>query len=42
MVELNLKEEERLAEEIRKFSCLYDTGNTWREVGNALGYEEGT
>ena len=27
MVKSNLKEEERLAEEIRKFPCLYDKGN---------------
>ena len=27
MVKSNLKEEERLAEEIRKFSCLYDKSN---------------
>ena len=52
MVKSNLKEEERLAEEIRKFPCLYgkshkeykekDRGkNVWHEVKNALGYEEG-
>ena len=27
MVKSNLKEEERLAEEIRKFPCLYDKSN---------------
>ena len=32
MVKSNLKEEERLAEEIRKFPCLYDKSNE--------GYEE--
>ena len=48
MVKSNLKEEERLAEEIRKFPCLYDKSNegykekdrkknTWREVENTLG-----
>ena len=53
MVKSNLKEEERLAEQIRKFPYLYDKGNegykgkhreknVWREVENALGYEEGT
>ena len=51
MVKSNLKEEERLPKEIRKFPCLYDKGNEgykekdrnkngWREVENALGYEE--
>ena len=53
MVKSNLKEEKRLAEEMRKFSCLYDKSNedykekdseknAWREVENTLGYEEGT
>ena len=53
MVKSNLKEEERLAEEIRKFPCLYDKSNegykekdrkknAWREVENTLGHEEGT
>ena len=53
MVNSNLKEEEKLAEEIRKFPCLYHKGkegykekdrnkNAWREVENTLAYEEGT
>ena len=53
MVKPNLKEEERLAEEVRKLPCLYDKSNegykekvrkknAWREVENTLGYEEGT
>ena len=52
MVKSNLKEEERLTEEIRKFPCLYDKSNegykekdreknAWREVENPLGFEEG-
>ena len=52
MVKSNLKEEERLAKEIRKFPCLYDKSNkvykendrkknAWLEVENFLGYEEG-
>ena len=53
MVKSNLKEEGRLAEEIRKFPCLYDRSNegykekvrkknAWCEVENTLDYEEGT
>ena len=51
--ESNLREEERLAKEVRKFPCLYDKGNedykekdrkknAWLAVENALGYDEGT
>ena len=52
MTKSNLKEEEKLAEEIQKFPCLYDKSsgykeknrkkNAWCEVENTLGYEEGT
>ena len=54
MVKSNLKEEERLAEEIPKLPCLFMTKamtvikkkigkkNAWHEVENTLGYEEGT
>ena len=33
MVKSNLKDEERLAEEIRKFSCLFDKSNGYKEKG---------
>lgn len=52
MVKLNLKEEERLVEEIRKFPWFYDKGNRgYEEKGkkmhgvnneNAIGFEEVT
>ena len=53
MGESNLKEEERLAEEIQKLPCLYDKGNegykekdrkknAWCEVEKALSFEEDT
>ena len=39
MIKLNLKEEESIAEEERKFPCIYDKGNEgykekeiWREI----------
>ena len=46
------KEDESLAEEVRKHRCLYDkscveyrekdqTANAWKEVDEELGYEEG-
>ena len=31
MVKSNLKDEERLAEEIRKLPCLYDKSNGYKE-----------
>ena len=48
----DLKEDESLAEEVRKHRCLYDkscveyrekdrTANAWKEVDEELGYEEG-
>ena len=53
MVKSNLKEEERLSEEIQKFNCIYDKGDErYKEKHrkkkhgvkreNAFGYEEGT
>ena len=48
----NLKEEKRLAEEVRNFPCLYDKGNRLQRVKlekgcrlrveNSCGYNEGT
>lgn len=48
----SLTEDEKLAEEVRKYSCLYDKAdkgykerdrvkNAWKEVELSLGYEEG-
>ena len=48
----NLEEEEILAEEVRKYPCLYDksnagykerdrTKNAWRAIEEELGYEKG-
>ena len=48
----DLKEEEFLAESVRKFPCLYDksckeyrekdrVANAWKKVEEELGYEEG-
>ena len=48
----NLQEDELLAEEVKKYPCLYDksdkgykerdrNANAWRAVDSALGYEEG-
>ena len=52
MIESNLKEDERIVEEVRKFYCLYGKGNkrykekdwkknVWFEKDNALSYKEG-
>lgn len=49
---LSILEEERLAEEVRKYPCLYDKQdagykekdrkkNAWRKVEESVGYEEG-
>ena len=49
---LNIQEEECLAEEVRKYACLYDKTtkfykdknrkiNAWRKVEEPLGFEEG-
>ena len=49
---INIQEEECLAEEVRKYACLYDKTskfykdknrkiNAWRKVEEALGFEEG-
>ena len=48
----SIEEDKRLAEEVRKHTCLYDkadkdykvkdrVGNAWRAIEQALGYEEG-
>ena len=39
----DLKEDESLAEEVRKHRCLYDKScvEYWKEVDEELGYEEG-
>ena len=49
---LDIKEQETLAECVRKYPCLYDksckdykdrncVGNAWAKVDKELGYEEG-